>query len=130
LQLESIAIKAFPFIERMDLAYAVTSFAMSRAGASTIAELATRSVPAILFPLAQAKDNHQFYNAQQLVQAGGGILIEERSANSRRVAEEIVDLIKRPARLQQMRECAGKFAKPTAAENIAAELISQLSGEK
>ncbi len=130
LRLERIAIRAFPFIERMDLAYAVASFAMSRAGASTIAELASRSVPAILFPLAQAKDNHQFYNAQQFVQAGAAILFEEHSANSRRVAEEIVDLIKRPARLQEMRESAGKFAKPAAADNIAAELISQLRCEK
>jgi UDP-N-acetylglucosamine--N-acetylmuramyl-(pentapeptide) pyrophosphoryl-undecaprenol N-acetylglucosamine transferase len=51
-------LRLYPFIDRMDLAYRASDFAVCRAGAMTLAELAAASLPAILIPLASAAGDH------------------------------------------------------------------------
>ena len=60
-----------PFLDRMELAYAVADLAVARAGAGTIAELAVCGIPSILVPYPHATANHQEANARELVAAGG-----------------------------------------------------------
>jgi UDP-N-acetylglucosamine--N-acetylmuramyl-(pentapeptide) pyrophosphoryl-undecaprenol N-acetylglucosamine transferase len=56
-------------------------FAIARAGASTIAELAAMGCPAILLPYPDAMDDHQAANARAVALAGGAVFIDERSAD-------------------------------------------------
>ena len=121
-----IEVKIFSFINRMEMAYAVADIALCRAGAATLAELALRSVPAFLIPLPHATDNHQYFNAEQFVRNGAGVMFEQHSLNVKRLAEEIVDLIKRPKRLQEMKRAARGLATPGAAERIAEALIKEI----
>ena len=66
-----------PYLEDMELFYSIVSLVISRAGASTIAELIHFQTPAITIPYPYAKDKHQDYNARELEQMGLGSCIFE-----------------------------------------------------
>ena len=66
----------------MEIALAGATMAISRAGASSLAELAAMRVPAILVPYPTATDNHQYFNARALVDVGAAVLLEQKSATA------------------------------------------------
>ncbi|RMF33257.1 MAG: undecaprenyldiphospho-muramoylpentapeptide beta-N-acetylglucosaminyltransferase [Chlorobiota bacterium] len=72
-------IVARPFIEDMASAYAAAELVLSRAGGSTVAELAALGKAAILVPYPHAANREQHHNAQVLAQAGGAVVIEDAS---------------------------------------------------
>ncbi|MFZ9313726.1 MAG: undecaprenyldiphospho-muramoylpentapeptide beta-N-acetylglucosaminyltransferase [Burkholderiaceae bacterium] len=65
------------FIDDMASAYQWADLVVCRAGASTVAELATVGLPAIFVPLPNAIDDHQTANARALVQAGAALLVAQ-----------------------------------------------------
>jgi UDP-N-acetylglucosamine--N-acetylmuramyl-(pentapeptide) pyrophosphoryl-undecaprenol N-acetylglucosamine transferase len=67
--------KSCPYIERMDLAYAVADLAVCRSGAGTIAELMAAHLPAVLVPFPHATGGHQEKNARAL-ERGGAVIVE------------------------------------------------------
>jgi UDP-N-acetylglucosamine--N-acetylmuramyl-(pentapeptide) pyrophosphoryl-undecaprenol N-acetylglucosamine transferase len=69
---------AVAFIDEMALAYAQADLVICRAGATTVAELATAGVAAILVPFPFAVDDHQTTNARYLADAGAGVLVQQR----------------------------------------------------
>ncbi len=87
------------FEERMDLCYAAADLAITRAGASTVAELEAWALPALLVPYPYAADNHQEANADYFVGLGGGLRVLERDI------EQLPDLVEevRP-QIASMRE--------------------------
>lgn len=74
---DDIVYQVIGYEERMDLVYAAADVLLTRAGASTIAELATVGAPAIVVPWAGAADDHQTENARVLGDAGGAIVLAE-----------------------------------------------------
>lgn len=74
----AIAARVTPFIDDMPAMLAATDLAISRAGGTTLAELAAAQVPAILLPYPQATDDHQLRNAEVFQAAGACRLIDER----------------------------------------------------
>lgn len=70
-----IQVKAF--IDRMDLAYASSDFVISRAGASSISELALIGKPVIFIPSPNVAEDHQTKNALSIVEKDGAIMIKE-----------------------------------------------------
>lgn len=75
-------IKAHDFIQRMDLAYAVADFVVSRAGASSISELCLVHKPAILVPSPNVAEDHQTKNAMALVHHHAAILVRDTDART------------------------------------------------
>ena len=75
----------------MPLVYAAADLMMTRAGAATIAELATVGMPAIIVPWPGAAENHQVDNARELSDQHGAVLIEERDLTVDRLITEIDD---------------------------------------
>ena len=73
-------IHILPFIDKMDYAYAVSDFAICRAGAMTIAELVATNLPAVLIPLPGAAANHQYKNGKTLADAGAAMLVDDNSS--------------------------------------------------
>lgn len=69
-----------PFLQRMDLAYAVADLIISRAGAGTIAELCVLAKPIILVPSPNVAEDHQTKNANALVSKGAAVLVEDKDA--------------------------------------------------
>lgn len=81
------------FEKRIDLAWAAADVAITRAGASSLAEQWEFEVPGILIPYPEATDNHQDFNANDLVQAGLCYKIREKEITSEVFLEAILRLI-------------------------------------
>jgi UDP-N-acetylglucosamine--N-acetylmuramyl-(pentapeptide) pyrophosphoryl-undecaprenol N-acetylglucosamine transferase len=68
-------VRQFSFIDRMDLAYALSDVIISRAGALATAEIENTGIPAILIPYPYAFRDHQFFNAKRLALKRNNIII-------------------------------------------------------
>lgn len=120
--------QAVPYLDRMDLAYAVADLVVCRAGSATIAELATTGVPAVLVPYPHAPGDHQTHNARVLSDAGAAHLVPDAETTADRLAELIDPLLADPARLAVM----GRAADPghhARAADLLAETVIRLAGQ-
>ncbi|MFJ5736316.1 undecaprenyldiphospho-muramoylpentapeptide beta-N-acetylglucosaminyltransferase [Streptomyces microflavus] len=118
--------QAVPYLDRMDLAYAVADLVVCRAGSATIAELATTGVPAVLVPYPHAPGDHQTHNARVLSDAGAAHLVPDAETTADRLAELIDPLLADPARLAVMGRAAdpGNHAR---AADLLAETVMRLA---
>ena len=110
-----------PYIDRMDLAYAIADAAITRAGAMTVAELATVGVPAIFVPL-PIGNGEQRLNALPIVTAGGGKLIADADCTP----ERLLKLIE-PWLDDEVRRAAGVAAKAASSTGAAARIGDVIS---
>src|SRR5690606_31156036 len=81
-----------PFIKDMADAYRWADLVVCRAGALTVSELCVAGVAAILVPFPHAVDDHQTRNGQQMVTAGGAILVPQSRLTPELLAETLRDL--------------------------------------
>lgn len=99
---------------------------IARAGASTVAELAAAGRPAILVPYPAATDDHQFYNARELVEAGGARSIRQKSFTAIELAKQMQKLGLEPGALENAAKRARSVGRPDAAERLA-DIVEQLA---
>lgn len=92
------------FCHRMQDVFAVTDLVVSRAGASSLAELAFFGAPAILVPYPYAADDHQLKNARVFARQKAAVLLEERQITGTCMAKVLNDLI----RDEKTRESLGR----------------------
>jgi len=107
-----------PFLFAMDREMKLADVVVSRAGATSIAELTAAGRAAILIPLPTATDDHQKKNAQVLAHAGAAELIEQKDLDGAMLAERVLALARDPARRHAIAEAARRFARPDAAKVI------------
>ena len=107
-----------PFLYAMDREIKGADLVISRAGATTIAELTAAATPAVLVPLPTAADDHQRRNAELLRAAGAVEVIDERELTGERLAATIRRLLADPAALAAMAAAARRLARPDAARLI------------
>jgi UDP-N-acetylglucosamine--N-acetylmuramyl-(pentapeptide) pyrophosphoryl-undecaprenol N-acetylglucosamine transferase len=105
------------YIEDMAAAWRDCDFAVCRAGAMTVAELACAGVPALLVPFPHAVDDHQTGNAEFLSTAGAAWLMQQRDLSPEKLAALIAGLDR--AKLAAMSALALKLARPDAAQRVA-----------
>lgn len=120
-------ISAYDFIQRMDLAFAVADVVISRAGASSVSELALVAKPAILVPSPNVAEDHQTKNAMSLVKKDAAILVTDADASSKLIAQAI-ELINDQSRQNTLTQNISKLALPNSAEVIAEEVYT-ISGK-
>jgi UDP:flavonoid glycosyltransferase YjiC (YdhE family) len=113
----------------MELALGAATAAVSRAGASSLAELAAMRLPAILIPYPTAADNHQFHNARAFEKDGAAFLIEEKSATRQNLADMIVTLIEDTRAHTAMRAALLRWHAPHAAELIAESILALVNAK-
>jgi UDP-N-acetylglucosamine--N-acetylmuramyl-(pentapeptide) pyrophosphoryl-undecaprenol N-acetylglucosamine transferase len=101
---------------------------VTRAGASTIAELLALGRPSLLVPYPHAADDHQTANARNLAAAGAAILVPQPDLAPDRLASELEGLMRDPDRLDAMARAAHGLARPDAAERLA-DAVLALAGE-
>jgi UDP-N-acetylglucosamine--N-acetylmuramyl-(pentapeptide) pyrophosphoryl-undecaprenol N-acetylglucosamine transferase len=118
-----------PFFNNMAQRLERAHLVIGRAGASTCCELAVAGKPSVLIPLKIAADNHQFYNAEVLKDAGGAVVINEDDADAETLAEAIKTLIDQPVRLKGMAVCARSVARADAAKRLA-DLVERTVAKK
>src|SRR5882672_1943328 len=112
-----------PFFPGMELALGAASAAISRAGASSLAELAAVRVPAVLVPYPAATDNHQVYNARAFEETGAARLLEQKEATPEKLAGLVLELVQSPAVREKMQAALAWWHAPDAAEQIAEALL-------
>ncbi|NUK41241.1 UDP-N-acetylglucosamine--N-acetylmuramyl-(pentapeptide) pyrophosphoryl-undecaprenol N-acetylglucosamine transferase [Streptomyces lunaelactis] len=120
---DSPVARAVPYLDRMDLAYAAADLVVCRAGSSTVAELATVGVPAVLVPYPHAPGDHQTHNARVLSDAGAGLLLPDAETTADRLAALVEPLLADPARLAAMSGAADPGPHAHAADLLAARVL-------
>jgi UDP-N-acetylglucosamine--N-acetylmuramyl-(pentapeptide) pyrophosphoryl-undecaprenol N-acetylglucosamine transferase len=105
-------------------AYAAADFAVTRAGALTLAELCAWGIPGILVPLPTAAADHQTANARALVGSGAARELPQRELNVDRLDTEVRSLVGDVARLEAMTRAAFARGRPEAAETIARRVLA------
>jgi UDP-N-acetylglucosamine--N-acetylmuramyl-(pentapeptide) pyrophosphoryl-undecaprenol N-acetylglucosamine transferase len=113
-----------PFLADMPAAFASADIVVSRAGMSTVSELAASGKPSILVPLPTAADQHQLRNAEAMQRIGAARMILDAEFHGQRLVEEVSRLVRHPGLLKAMGEAARSFAKPGAARRAADVLES------
>ncbi len=106
------------YLERMDLAYAAADLALCRAGAVTVAELSAVGLPAAFVPL-PIGNGEQRRNALPVVEAGGGLLVEDADLSEEWIEARLVPILTDPAVLAGYAEHAAAAGAPDADERLA-----------
>lgn len=116
-----------PFFRNMAEIYKEADLLISRAGATTLAELAVLGKPAILVPYPFAADNHQQKNAEYYVEGGGCRCFAEKELNGRLLAGQIEELLADDEQRNSMAARMKKMAVPQAASNIVDACLAVIS---
>jgi UDP-N-acetylglucosamine--N-acetylmuramyl-(pentapeptide) pyrophosphoryl-undecaprenol N-acetylglucosamine transferase len=114
-----------PFISDMVSEFAKADLIVSRAGATTCAELAAAGKAAIMIPLPTAADDHQRKNAEAMQNAGAAKMLLQRELSGESLAAQILELADGPAAITEMENAARELSRDDAAER-AADLIEEL----
>jgi UDP-N-acetylglucosamine--N-acetylmuramyl-(pentapeptide) pyrophosphoryl-undecaprenol N-acetylglucosamine transferase len=116
------------YLDDMARAYGEADFAVARAGAGTIAELAAAGLPSLLVPLPGLAGDHQTENARAYCALGAGILASESGWESDGIAARVGALLDDTAAYARMSARAREAAMPDAASRIVRDLASLLDG--
>lgn len=123
-----LSVTVVDFIDDMAEAYGWADFAITRAGAGTVAELACSGLPALLVPFARAADNHQVANGLAAVHAGGALMVEERDFDATKVANRLAELFLDTEAISSMSERMRSLCKADAADRVVDEVMRVLRG--
>jgi UDP-N-acetylglucosamine--N-acetylmuramyl-(pentapeptide) pyrophosphoryl-undecaprenol N-acetylglucosamine transferase len=116
------------FIENMNDAYSACDLVLTRAGATSIAEILTLGVPAILVPSPNVAENHQYHNAKSLADKGAAILLEDKNL-SENLAATVLTYLLNENKLADLSKAAKEMSKPEATTVIAQRAISYAKQE-
>jgi UDP-N-acetylglucosamine--N-acetylmuramyl-(pentapeptide) pyrophosphoryl-undecaprenol N-acetylglucosamine transferase len=98
------------FLSDMELGYAAADLALCRGGAMTCAETAAIGMPAVYVPLPWG-NGEQRRNALPVVEAGGGLIVEDGDLSPELVTETVVPLVRDGARLAAMGRAAAGYGR-------------------
>lgn len=121
---DRVPVRTVPYIAAMERALAVTTLAVSRAGALMLSELCAWGIPSVLVPYPHAAANHQLHNARALEAAGAAVVVEEPELQRApdRLWRTVLDLLNAPWDLDEMARASSERGNPHAADQIAADL--------
>ena len=105
----SIMYQRIAYSSNMDDVYAAADLVVARAGASTVAEIATVGIASILIPWKDAAENHQLTNAKILSDQGGAVLLEESRLNDEEFERQIIELLTDDTKRMQISDVARKL---------------------
>ena len=123
----SVDYRRVAYEDDMASVLAASDLAVCRAGATSVAELAVLGVPSVLVPLPGAPGDHQSVNAQQLVKAGGAVVVKDENLNGDRLKTEIRTLLGNRPALAKMASRARTLGRADAADRVA-DLVALCGG--
>ncbi len=127
---QGVAGRVERFIDAMDRDMKAAGLVVSRAGATTLAEVTAAGRPSILIPLPTATDDHQRHNALALEAAGAAEVLDQRELSGERLVSRIVALAGDRATRLRMSAAARRLAKPMAAEEIVDAVIDLAAAKR
>jgi UDP-N-acetylglucosamine--N-acetylmuramyl-(pentapeptide) pyrophosphoryl-undecaprenol N-acetylglucosamine transferase len=110
----------------MEVLLGAATLAITRAGASTLAELAASGLVSVLVPYPRASDNHQYYNARALADTGAALMLEEASASPGALISTVRGLVDNEEERRLMRDALRRWHRSEAAVQIASEIMSRI----
>lgn len=119
---ENIIIK--PFIHNMPEVLSAVDLVVSRAGATTLAEITALGLPSILIPSPYVTANHQEMNARSLSNHDAAVLLLERDLNSEVLVKHIENILLNKEKLNKMKEASKKLGIVDAAMRLYKEMKS------
>ncbi|MDS1269398.1 undecaprenyldiphospho-muramoylpentapeptide beta-N-acetylglucosaminyltransferase [Lipingzhangella sp. LS1_29] len=112
-----------PYVDRMELAYAAADFALCRSGAMTCAELSAVGLPAAFVPLPHG-NGEQRRNAEPIVDAGGGLLVDDSDLDARWIEQTLLPILTDTERLVRMSEVSSNRGRRHADAELAEEVLA------
>lgn len=112
-----------PYVDRMDLAYAAADLVVCRAGANTVTETAAVGLPAVFVPL-PIGNGEQDLNARPVVDAGGGLLVQDGAFTPEWAQETLPSLVGDRERLEAMSHAASDLIPRDADERLAHMILA------
>jgi UDP-N-acetylglucosamine--N-acetylmuramyl-(pentapeptide) pyrophosphoryl-undecaprenol N-acetylglucosamine transferase len=111
------------YVTPFSQALAAADLAVARSGGSVF-ELAQYALPAVLIPYPHASADHQSANAAWMVDADAAVVIRDAELTAARLREEVEAILATPGRLATMSAASAALARPSAAADIAAEVLA------
>lgn len=111
------------YLERIDLAFACADLVICRAGAGTVCELTALGLPAIYVPL-PIGNGEQRFNAQPVVDADGGMMVNDSDFTAAWLHDHIAGLLDDPQRLHELGDHAWQYGIRDAADIMARHILS------
>ncbi len=112
------------FSSEMELWMAAATAAVTRAGASSLAESAAVRLPSVLIPFPSATADHQTWNARAFARHGAAYLLPEAEATSQRLVSLLVPLLTGASCRETMQTALSRLAVPEAASRIADRVVA------
>lgn len=122
-------IKLVPYIDNMVSLLKKTDVLVSRAGASTLSEIATLNIASILIPSPYVTENHQYKNAMDLVNKDAALILEEKDLDGDSLLRLVEKLLNDPIYSKNMKNNLKSFEVKDSASKIYYE-IKQIVGDK
>jgi UDP-N-acetylglucosamine--N-acetylmuramyl-(pentapeptide) pyrophosphoryl-undecaprenol N-acetylglucosamine transferase len=122
---EKEGVQVLSFIDRMDLVYAVADMIISRAGASSVSELAIVGKPTIFIPSPNVAEDHQTKNAKAIADKNGAILIKESELDIR-FKDVFSEVVQNEELQNELSRNIKALAKPNATKDIVDEIVKLL----
>ena len=95
---------------------------VTRAGASTMSEILALNLPAIFIPSPYVANNHQYYNALEIVKNNAGLMIEEENLNGATLFKMVTDLLNDKKQYEIMKMNLKNMGKTDSSDIIVSEL--------
>ncbi|HEX5741950.1 MAG TPA: undecaprenyldiphospho-muramoylpentapeptide beta-N-acetylglucosaminyltransferase [Pilimelia sp.] len=111
-----------PYLDQMELGYAAADLMLARGGALTCAELAAVGLPAVYVPYPH-HNREQYRNARPVVDAGGGLLVDDAELSPAWLEAQVVPLLADPVRLATMGSAAAAYGRRDGDEALRAFLL-------
>ncbi|MEG1512438.1 MAG: undecaprenyldiphospho-muramoylpentapeptide beta-N-acetylglucosaminyltransferase [Raoultibacter sp.] len=105
--------------DRMGETMAAADIVVSRAGATSLAEISARRIPAVLVPFPFATDDHQTTNAREYAQRGAAVMVADDQVETPLFQQVLFDVIDNPSVRRAMCEAANTFGTQDAAAKLA-----------
>ncbi|HVC19552.1 MAG TPA: undecaprenyldiphospho-muramoylpentapeptide beta-N-acetylglucosaminyltransferase [Vicinamibacterales bacterium] len=125
-----LAAQVEPFLHDMERRMGDADMIVSRAGATTLAEITAAGRPSILIPLPTATDDHQRRNAEVLARAGAAEVLDERDLTPGTIAARLAALAGDADRRRRLGEAARRLARPDAARLIVDRALALAGGRE
>ena len=109
---------AMGYQDHMGETLAAADLVVSRAGASSLAEISARCIPSVLIPFPYATADHQTVNASEYVGRGAAVLIEDDKVEDPEFANKVFELLRNPEERAKMSEAAASFETQDAANKL------------
>ena len=111
-------VKVLPYLDDLPALLKNTDLIITRAGASTMSEIISLTLPAIFIPSPYVANNHQYYNALELKNNNAGELIEEKDLTSKILLNKISEILLDSQKYQEIKTNLGKMSMNNSSEVI------------